>query len=281
MLKIIDFVKEKADLSEAERGAVDANFPITTLDRIISNPTVRQRLGVQIVDGEFYFTYPWKEVVKGLKRVVVDLATKKINVTAVKSKDQQICYIDGLPRSALPAGPKLTSPQSLNSIMTTKATPPAPPPPPPPKPLDRKTLLPKSFAVAIVNQKASQLYWELRSLNIEKFPIAGAVTLRSFVESAVAIYFEKHSLSPCHTSGRNAGKLLTLAERVGAAVTHLDGQLTKQQQTAVRAALTGKDSVISISRLNEYVHNPDVFPSKNDLIASWSGAEPFFRAVFK
>lgn len=55
--------------------------------------------------------------------------------------------------------------------------------------------------------------------------------------------------------------------------------LTKPEHKAARVALTGPNSVISVSRLNDYVHNPAMFPSKSDLIAAWSGVEAFFKAT--
>ena len=281
VLQLLELVKKKSQLTDAESKALNINFPITTLDRIVSNPAVRQKIGLQMIDGEFYLLYPTDEVLKPLKRIIVDLATKKINVSSVKTKDQQIEYVDGLPKDVLPGGQKLKSPKSLSGILTEKPAPPPPPPPPPPNPLNRKTLIPKGFLVAIANQKAAAIFWELRSLNIEKFPVAGAVLLRSFVEALIEIYMTTHALPKKHTSGKHAGKELSLSERVEKVLQHVGSKLTKQEANAARIALTHNDSVISVSRLHEYVHNPAVFPSKTDLIASWSGVEAFFRVVAK
>jgi len=278
----MQFVQQKGSLSTEEKAAVANNFPITTLDRIISNPTVRQKIGIQIVDGNYYFTYPAEEEVKVLKKIVLDLATKTINVDAVKNSSQQVAYIDSLPKASMPAGPKLQSAASVASLL--KVQPATPPPSIPlhvPSPLNRKTLVPKTFGLTISNGKAAQLFYELRTLNIDKFPVAGAVSLRSFVEAVVAIYCDSHSISMVHTSGKNAGKALSLAEKVDAVLTHLTPIMTKQEITAARASLTGNTSVISIARLNEYVHNPAMFPSKNDLVAAWSGVEAFFKAASK
>jgi hypothetical protein len=280
MLRLLEFVKSKGELTGVEIGAISNNFPITTLDRLISNPVVRQKIGIQIVDGEFYFSFPWKEELKSLKRIVVDLATKKINVSSVKSKEQQIAYVDSLPKDALPSGKKLSSPISLTNVLN-EAPPPTPPTPsPPPSPLARKTLVPKGFVLTIANQKISQIFYELRGLNIEKYPVAGAVLLRCFVEALIDAYCSSHAINLKHLSGKNAGKPLSLSEKVEV-VLQSASNLTSQQATAARIALTGKDSVISIQRLHEYVHNPAVFPSKADLIGGWSSVEAFFRAVAK
>ncbi len=282
MLKLVEFVKVKGSLTSEESAAVDNNFPITTLDRIISNPTVRQKIGIQIADGEFYFSYPAEQQIKIVKRIVIDLALKKINVSAVKNSDQQIAYVDSLPASVLPAGPKIKPPVSLADVMAP-TPPPSPPQPPPPQPspLSRKTLVPKGFALAIPNQKVAQIFYELRMLNLEKFPVSGATTMRSFVEATVDVYCSANSIPVVQQSGKHAGKALTLSEKVEAVLVHAGPKLTNQERTAARTSLTSKDSVISISRLHEYVHNPAMFPSKNDLVAAWSGVEAFFKVVCK
>ncbi len=53
VLKLLELVKAKGNLTPEELAVIANNFPITTLDRIISNPGVRQSLGIQIVDGDY------------------------------------------------------------------------------------------------------------------------------------------------------------------------------------------------------------------------------------
>ena len=284
-LDLLEFVNQKGNLTAEEKAAVASNFPITTLDRIISNPAVRQKLGIQITDGEYYFIYPEKEQIKVVKRIILDLATKAIKVDAVKNSEQQIAYVDGLPKTSMPSGMKLKIPESVSALIKAHPTPSQPQPKPASShsPLNRKTLVPKEFTLTIANGKAAQLFYELRNLNIDKFPIAGAVSLRSFVEAVVEIYCSTNMIITKHIPkpGKTDSKTFSLAEKVEAVLVHVTPNLTKQQITAARASLTGPASVISVSRLNEYVHNPSMFPSKNDLIAAWTGVEAFFKATCK
>lgn len=280
-LDLLKFVEQHGNLTTAEKSAIASNFPITTLDRIVSNPIVRQKIGIQITDGEYYFTYPNAEQIKVLKRIVLDLASKTIKVDAVKNKDQQIAYVDGLPATAMPSGTKLKTPASVSAIVKSQPLAPPPPPPPPPSPLNRKTLVPTTFSLTISNTKSAQLFYELRGINIDKFPIAVAVTFRSFVEAVTEVYCVNNTITTYHTSGKNAGKAFSLSEKVEAVLVSLTGSMTKPALTAARTALTSGSSVISVSRLNEYVHNPAMFPSKTDLIAAWTGVEGFFKAACK
>jgi len=181
----------------------------------------------------------------------------------------------------MPSGPKLRIAEALSDVL--KATPPKPTPKPVPphSPLDRRTLIPSSFTLAISNLKAAQLFYELKILNIDKFPVAGALCLRSFVEAVVDIYCVGNKIELRHKTGQSVGKALSLGEKVESVLQHCSSSLTKQENTAARTALTNQNSVVSVGRLNEYVHNPAMFPAKNDLIAAWSGVEAFFRVVCK
>ncbi len=281
-LQLVDYVKDKADLTDAERRKITTDFPITTLDRLISNPVLRQKIGLQIQDGDFYLTYDPSQVLRTLKFLVMELAEGRLSVSRVKNREQQLAYFDSLPSGTLPDGPRLVVPRQLQAILNERPPPPPPPPSPPTvSPLDRKTLAPKGFALSIPNQKADQLFFELKALNVQRFPIASAITLRSFVEATVDVYLTKIGKPLVHTDGRRGGQALSLAEKVELTLQELSSMLKGQELRAVRLALTDARSVISVSRLNEYVHNPAVFPSRSDLVSSWSGLEPFFRTIWK
>jgi len=61
---------------------------ITTLDRLLSTPSVRTAIGFDIDKDELMTELPPEEALKPLKRIVLDLVEKKINVTRLKSKEQ-------------------------------------------------------------------------------------------------------------------------------------------------------------------------------------------------
>jgi len=286
-LSILDMVEAHAGLTPDELDAVKKSFPITTLDRIVSNPNVRTQLGLQIIDGEFHSEYAGQEILPVLKRIVLDLAQKKINVTKVKTAEQQKQYVASLPKSLFPKAPKLPKPIHLDKLITPSPPPkPVPlspsPPPPPPSPLSRKTLIPSGFGLHCSNQKACQIIYELRILNLDRYPVAGALLLRSLIEAAAGIYHDKHSLPKVHQAGRAAGKALTLQEKVIACVDHMQTNgIPKQKCTAAKNTLANPQSVISVQRLHEYTHNPADFPNRNDLLSSWSGIESFLIEALK
>ena len=95
-LQALDFVRQYGNLSEDQKNIIEGRFPITTLDRLLSTPSVRAKIGFDIDHDKLVTSLPPDEAIKPLRRIVLDLAEKTVNVTKLKSKAQQIEYISGL-----------------------------------------------------------------------------------------------------------------------------------------------------------------------------------------
>jgi hypothetical protein len=66
-LQALDFVRQHAELTDSEKKLLADKFPITTLDRLLSTPGVRDKIGVEIKDGNLLTALPATEVIKPLK----------------------------------------------------------------------------------------------------------------------------------------------------------------------------------------------------------------------
>jgi hypothetical protein len=93
-LQALDLVIAHGALSEDEKALIDDYFPITTLDRLLSTPAVRAKIGVEISEAKLKTGLPAAEVIKPLRRMVLDLATETVNVSQVKSKEQMVAYVN-------------------------------------------------------------------------------------------------------------------------------------------------------------------------------------------
>jgi len=71
-LQALDFVRQHAKLTEEQKKQLEGRFPITTLDRLLSTPDVRARLGFEIKDEKLQTALPPEEAIKPLKRIVFD-----------------------------------------------------------------------------------------------------------------------------------------------------------------------------------------------------------------
>ncbi len=76
-LQALDFVVAHADLTEDQGDLIEAKFPLTTLDRLLSTPDVRTAIGFELLGGKLQTELPAEEALKPLRRIVIDLAEKK------------------------------------------------------------------------------------------------------------------------------------------------------------------------------------------------------------
>lgn len=78
------------------------NIPITTLERILSDPYVRENIGIDIKKNTIYKLYPDSEIKKPLSKILHDLINKTIVVTDVYTKNDRLDYIETFNSNSLP-----------------------------------------------------------------------------------------------------------------------------------------------------------------------------------
>jgi hypothetical protein len=173
-------------LSDDEKTTVEDRFPITTLDRLLSTPAVRQKLGLEIADQKLKTDLPPIEAIKALRKIVLDLANEIVNVSALKNKAQQIDYIAKLGKN-LPDLKKRSGTfkpvdgleaKDFDTGVTKK-------PRPKPKPPERKTLIPRDCYLTVSNPKIAEIVKELRRLPLAEYPHSISVLFRVFLETSL------------------------------------------------------------------------------------------------
>jgi hypothetical protein len=131
-LQALDFVRQHSALTENQKKTLAEKFPLSTLDRLLSTPAVRARIGVEIKDDKLLTALPADEAIKPLKRIVLDLAEKNINVTQLKSVKQQSDYIASIASVDMPdLSQKAQDLRPIEGIDQSQFVPTAPAPPPP------------------------------------------------------------------------------------------------------------------------------------------------------
>lgn len=91
-MQALDLVLEHGDLGDEEKELIEDHFPITTLERLLSTPAVRNLIGVDISESKLKTDLPASEVIKPVRRMVLDLATETVNVSDLKNRDQMVAY---------------------------------------------------------------------------------------------------------------------------------------------------------------------------------------------
>lgn len=283
-LQALDFVRHHAQLSDDQKLLLEGRFPITTLDRLLSTPSVRAKLGLDIKDDKLVTSLPPAEAIKPLSRIILDLAEKKINVTKLKLKTQQLEYVDALKSADRPDLTKSTGVKrevetfSDQDFISTKSKKPKSRYTPS---TTRLTAIPKGCRLNITNPKIAELYRELKSLRLDKYPHSIAVLLRVFLETSVDHYLTAASVSLVFSSkGHVMDK--SLKNKVGETIAHMVANgASKKDYDGVARGINDSNHPLYIGLLHGYVHNRFISPSERDLVVAWDNAQPFFERIWQ
>jgi hypothetical protein len=286
-LQAFEFVREHGDLTDEEKDELADRFPITTLDRLLSTPDVRKAIGVEVSDSKLNTDLPLSEVIKPLRRIILDLAKSKINVTKLKSKDQQVNYINTLGND-LPDLTKRASSSMPVENLEEKEVPaelPAQPkaqPPKKPREIKRTTLIPRDCYLTVSNPKIAEIAKELRKLNLEEYPHSISVLFRVFLELSVDHYLTLLGIPLSEKDKGGHQREKNLRTKVEEVVTHLIAAGTpKNTVEPVKKGIDNNRSPLYINTLHDYVHSSFHTPTKRELEVAWNNAQAFFKAIWK
>ena len=269
-IQALDFLERKGDLSSERRRQIAA----TTYGRLLGTPYVRERLGIEFVDGILRARGDKEVVAKALLHVANTIADGKVKVSDVYTADQRKRYADELPDSVvvpltrepgagMPLGEddeaSISKPSRRQKKIAQK----------------REYLIPADCVLNVKDPRLLDIERELRHLRLASCPNAISVLLRVFLELSVDWYIEDRGLSVPDNS-RLGGKLKEVADDL---VRHR--KLTRKQATPVRRAAQ-KNTFLgpSVTQMNEWIHNQHMFPGPSDLRSEWDGLQPWFAAVW-
>ena len=282
-LQAIEFVKRNADLNEETQNNI-GSISITNLDRLLGDPAVLSVLGLRVEEGELRTNLPKDEVLKGLTKIIKDLTDKpdkRIHVKDIYYKNNREDYIETFKRSDIPSKKKVTEETwALNSAPSPISTA-KPGGGKKSKPLStkRSKLIPSDVVIRIDDKRINAIYRELKKLNVNDFPNAGAVMLRVFLEMTLDHYLDNNPIRGITSDSSLNKKLQNIAEQL-----QKNGVLTKQQLkpiTASVSASTKDKGLFSIDTFHNYVHNRLFTPIPNELKLTWDRMEPFMQKIWK
>lgn len=268
-------------MDEATRAKL-ADYRLTNLKRLIADRKVRQRLGIDVVKGAVVTRLDDSEVLKGLTRVVRDVA-EGLKVTDIYSATDRKHYLGGFERSQLPnvakasgtARPLVSDAEeggngsSKSTTTTTRRGPSRAP---------RATVAPTSCRLTIPNARIKSIFRELQMLRVDETTNACAVLMRVFLELNVDHHIEANGL----LKGRDFEKA-TLGKKLSVTATDLKakGRLTPQEVRPLEAAAHDKRTLFTnVVTFHQYVHNPYFTPTPSDLRAAWDNLQTFFERIW-
>jgi hypothetical protein len=276
--QVIEFVEQHGELSPA---AQTSNQRINTnVARLVETTAVRERLGIDLDDGDVVSYYPVEEVSKGLSKIVEDLKTQKVNVPNLYSAKQRADYVDSFTRRHLPKkSTALSEPVVLGTLASgKKQRRQARRRKKPTQPKSSRTTVATGSNLSIAPPRINATYNELLTLNAEQYPNACAVLLRVFVELSVDHLLEDKKVM---TDAEMRAK--SLAERLKAAAKYLkkEGAISNSMLRAINAVADGQSLLApGIPTFNQYVHNKYTFPKPAEQYAAWDELAPFFEKLW-
>lgn len=282
-LQIISLLKSHPDVPNNIKEALP-KLNITNLQRLMSDPYVREHLGLSINNGILVSNIHVNEVIKGLIKITTDILNPIFKVADIYNREKRKQYIDSFEDSQKPDLTKEEPVQwnlqdianSNGKVLQTED-----------KVQDKKSnykkskprvsLIPKSVVLHIKNPKINKIFEELKQVQVKTCPNASSVLLRVFLELSVDAYLEKYNLVIGDALTANYSKE-SLRGKVSKVLNHMTQRKTMNNDISkgIRAEINDKNSVLSIESLNAYVHNEFFYPKADNLIVGWDNIEVFF-----
>lgn len=287
-LQIITLLKSHKDVPNAIKDSL-SKLNITNLQRLISDPYVREHLGLEINNGTIVSKIQVSEVIKGLLKVVTDILNPEFKVADIYNREKRKQYIDSFDKSQKPDLSNEVSEQwSLQDIMNKDGQIPLNNDSKIAKKGNNKTvkqrvgLVPKSVILHIDNPRLNKIFEELKQVPVKTCPNASSVLLRVFLELSVDTYIEKYNLVQRNalTASSSGESLQSKVNRVVQHMTNL-GTMNRDLSKGIRAEINDTNSVLSIDSLNAYVHNGFFYPKADNLIIGWDNIENFFIQLWE
>ncbi len=288
-IQTIDLLKNSTFTSEKTLSELD-KLPITNLSRLLTDPYVRKKIGIDLIDGAVVSNIEESEVVKGISRLIAELQALKVK--DIYTNEDRKKVIDSIEKEELPnlsnKAQEIWSfidysvPEDLNSetdgdgeSKTKKKRRVSA------IDLKRKVLIPKSCIIPICNVKVNKIYNELQQIDVFRYTNCSAVTLRVFIELAVDTYLEKKNLLPEDkiTSSKSG---LDLFQKVSKVANHLStiGAIDETISKGIKTHTKDKNSILGIDTLHSYVHSNQMSPTADVLLTTWDNIQEFFVALW-
>lgn len=127
-------------------------------------------------------------------------------------------------------------------------------------------------------QKVVTLRNEIKTLDIKKTPIAFCFLLRSMFEISAKAYCRDHSISTAKPNGEEKKLVALLTEISEHIVTQSSNQRAKRQELhGATVELNKPESILSVTSMNQLVHNPTFSITAQDISTLFSVIYPLLH----
>lgn len=255
---------------EEEGRLPHRNIPRSTLNRLLSSETNRERVGVSVSENRFRLTHAKEKVIDGLARIADDLASRRVVLGDLWDNHGKQTYINRLEvEGLLPAEsdrlPNNAQSKPRGKRIGKRGRPPAR--------QQQSTFVPPDtphIPWRSDQARARAVWEELGTLRLDRHPNAVSALVRIIVELAVEGYLKNRQLPVRDTLSRNVGSVVNdLHEREIIELNYRD-ELDR---------LSRNDELISFRSMQRYVHSPNFAPLPKELATYWNRLGTFLVAA--
>jgi hypothetical protein len=279
--ELLDYAEDHGLLTADERKRVS----ISSLQRLLGTRDVRQQIGLEVSDGHISVVGDPSHVDSAVSDVLRELAAG-VSVSDIKSVGQRREWVRQLGERKGWAPPAPATPITLFPAAATPSTPAGQGPTPNPvtalpgrraprDPLQRRTVIRAGTGLRANNPKLKGVWLELRALEVDEFPIAGAILLRVFIELCLDAYLQAHSLTPKDQLFRKANQVRDHVLRQNPQ----DVQKVKEDFKGLEVFANDPNNIGSANTLNAVVHSLCFQLGPNDIKRGWDQLEPCIRRI--
>ena len=281
-LAVLDYIRTSDEIKDQVKGSAGEGFPLTTLDRLLSDTEFREFLGLGLnKDGNVIFEIDPEESTKALVKVISDFGSGKKNVRDVINKKMRDEYKNTFTGPYHPDQSKrlktAIAVDDFDSVQSTKKAQCGPGTPRYSSPTNRRFIVIPGTNLAIdprSHNRPRRVFEELKRIPLRdkdgrpQYPNGGILLLRLFIEMSIDSFIAARALKHPSPTGWKDVSLTERTRSVLAELQHISG-ITPQEAKVVNKALGDKNKLANPNSLNDFAHNIHQIPNPNDLIDLW------------
>ena len=263
-------------------------FNISTLDRIVESASFGPFIGIAFDEyGQFKGKVIRGEFEKAYARIVSDIAHNKVDSRKINTDRQIKDYLDSLGSDR----PNLGKRGAFSSESFFSDVEPADDEGDladdlPKRPRRHKGLIPPGIKCRLTNPRIEGLFKELRRLSVADYPNSCGVTFRVLFELLVANYLDKTGkIKPILALHKGKGKpddwYPTFRQTLTALLDDKDSslELNPQARKFFKQMATDRHHLLTIDRLDQFVHNKFGTPTEPQLREFWEASEELLQQL--
>ena len=251
--------------SENDVSTEDVN--ITTVDRLISSPYIRKKIGISFESKKLTLKKSKKEIINNLKKVFANMAKSGFTVRDIDNRSDAKKWIDNIIKD--PDDSILKSEESSTATKKPKSK----------KSASRKHLIHMDCNLIIPQKRINDIYLELQDNLVlsgpNATPNAVAVLFRVFLELSIQFYIDNKKIS--------MGSRSILKTRIEKTTEYMcnNNVATEKELSQIRKMTkASKTDILNIEQLNYFIHDSFVYPESDGLKAKWNNLQRFFELLW-